>query len=136
MIDKELKPLARICTMEELRLARQELLKRKVELVNDINNEFNYKTKFGEWKNKEERRENIREIGIIKRKLCFIQDKLAILTAKEKEQHRKEREYPEKEKIDIFLGFVRSLDKELYLKAWELTNQKIKETIESEKEIE
>lgn len=127
MIDKELKPLARICTMNELRLARQELIKRKDELVNDINNEFNYKTKFGEWKDKEKRRENIREIGIIKRKLCFIQDKLAIMTAKEKEIHRKERDYPEREKMEMFKEFVRSLDKELYLKAWELVNERVRQ---------
>lgn len=131
MIDKELKPLAKICTMNKLRLARQELLKRKAELVSEINREFDYMTRFGEWKDRLKKRENEREIGIIKRKLCFIQDKLAILTAKEKEQHRKEREYPEKEKIDIFLGFVRSLDKELYLKAWGLTNERVKQINES-----
>ena len=127
MIDKELKPLAKICTMSELRLARQEILKRKAELVKEINSEFNYKTKFGEWKDRLKKRENEREIGIIKRKLCFIQDKLAIMTAKEKEQHRKEREYPEREKMEIFKEFVRSLDKELYLKAWELTNERVKQ---------
>jgi hypothetical protein len=129
MIDKELKPLARICTMNELRLARQELLKRKAELVKEINSEFNYKTRFGEWKDRLKKRENEREIGIIKRKLCFIQDKLAIMAQKEKEQHRKERDYPEREKMEMFKEFVKILDKELYSKAWELTNEKIKKEL-------
>lgn len=131
MIDKELKPLAKICTMSELRLARQEILKRKAELVGEINREFDYRTKFGRWKDRQKKRENEREIGIIKRKLCFIQDKLAIMTAKEKEQHRKEREYPEREKMEMFKEFVRSLDEELYLKAWKLVNERVRQINES-----
>lgn len=131
MIDKELKPLAKICTMEELRLARQELLKRKTELVREVNAEFNYKTRFGEWKDRLKKRENEREIGIIKRKLCFIQDKLAIMTQKEKEMHKKERDYPERERMEMFKEFVRSLDKELYLKAWKLVNERVAQINES-----
>ena len=121
MIDKELKSLARICTMNELRLARQELLKRKIELVREVNAEFNYKTRFGEWKDPKVNRANIIEAGNIKRKLNFINDKMAILLRKE----RAEKQRQESDILHIFKNCVREISIDVYKQAWDLANWRL-----------
>ena len=120
-----LKDLAKICNVDELRLERQKLLSRKHELKQILNDDYNYRTKFGKWRNSKINRNNIIEAGIIKRKLNFINDKISILLKKENIEKQKLRDEMEQDILHIFKNYVKELNKEIYDKAWELTKRSL-----------
>ena len=116
-----LKDLAKICTVDELRLEREKLLSRKHELKQILNDDYNYKTKFGRWKDPKVNRANIVEAGNIKRKLNFINDKMAILLRKE----RAEKQRQESDILHIFKNCVREISIDVYKQAWDLANWRL-----------
>ena len=116
-----LKDLAKICTVDELRLEREKLLSRKHELKQILNDDYNYRTKFGEWKDPKVNRANIIEAGNIKRKLNFINDKMAILLQKE----RAEKQRQESDILHIFKNCVREISIDVYKQAWDLANWRL-----------
>ena len=116
-----LKDLAKICTVDELRLEREKLLSRKHELKQILNDDYNYRTKFGEWKDPKVNRANIIEAGNIKRKLNFINDKMAILLRKE----RAEKQRQESDILHIFKNCVREISIDVYKQAWDLANWRL-----------
>ena len=130
-----LKDLAKICTVDELRLEREKLLSRKHELKQILNDDYNYRTKFGEWKDPKVNRANIIEAGNIKRKLNFVNDKMAILLHKDKETKQRERDAKEKDVLHIFKNCVREISIDVYKQAWEMTNWRLNNNENSRNQI-